>query len=95
MHISKPEGRANLLGRYPLTYRGKGIEWVTSFSYLGVELTEKGHLQTLSVPMRTNASRAQFKLAKLVRSLSFDTKMWLHRALVDPILMHGIEVGPS
>ena len=92
MHISIPGARKSQLGNYNLLYKGQEIECVSSFSYLGVELTEKGHLQTLMDLMRMKAKRAQFKLTKLVRSLTFDTKIWLHRTMVDPILMHGIEV---
>ena len=49
-------------------------------------------MQTATAPMKAKANRAQFKLSKLVRSLSFDTKLWLHQTMVDPILLHGAEV---
>ena len=32
------------------------------------------------------------QVMKLVRSLNFDMKVWLHRSMVDPILLHGAEV---
>ena len=92
MHIMAPGSKGPQVGNYELMYKGEVIEWVPSFSYLGVEITEKGHLQTKQAPMYTKASRAQFKLMKLVRSLNFDMKLWLHRTMVDPILLHGAEV---
>ena len=49
-------------------------------------------MQGAQAPITAKAKRAQFKLASLGRSLSFDTKMWLHQTMVDPILLHGVEV---
>ena len=92
MRISTPGAKKPVIGNYELKYKGELIEWVSSFSYLGVEITEKGHLQTHKATMFGKANRAQFKLMKLVRSLKFDLKLWLHRAMVDPILLHGAEV---
>ena len=92
LHIRKPGTRTGIEDDSKLMYNDQIIEWVQSFSYLGVEVTDKGHMQTLSAPIRKKAARAQFKLSRLVRSLSFDTKIWLHRVMVDPILVHGAEV---
>ena len=92
MRISTPGAKKPVIGNYELKYKGELIEWVSSFSYLGVEITEKGQLQTQKATMFGKANRAQFKLMKLVRSLKFDLKLWLHRAMVDPILLHGAEV---
>ena len=92
MRIRKPGKKLNPLGTLTLTFKGDAVEWVTSFNYLGVEVTDRGNLQTVTAPMKAKANRAQFKLSKLVRSLSFNTKIWLHRAMVDPILLHGAEV---
>ena len=92
MRISIPGAKKPVVGNYELKYKGELIEWVSSFSYLGVEITEKGHLQTQKATMFGKANRAQFKLMKLVRSLKFNLKLWLHRTMVDPILLHGAEV---
>ena len=92
MHIHKSGTRRDLAMDGNITYKNQVIEWVHSFSYLGVEITDKGHMQTLTVPIRRKAAKAEFKMARLVRSLSFDTKIWLHRVMVDPILLHGMEI---
>ena len=92
MQVSKPGKKLDPLGTPTLILNNDTVEWVTSFSYLGVEVTNRGNLQTATAPMKAKATRAQFKLSKLVRSLSFDTKIWLHQTMVDPILLHGAEV---
>ena len=92
MQVCKPGKKLDPLGAPTLTLNNDTVEWVTSFSYLGVEVTNRGNLQTATAPMKAKANRAQFKLSKLVRSLSFDTKLWLHQTMVDPILLHGAEV---
>ena len=92
MRICRPGKKLDPLGTLTLFLKGDTLEWVTSFNYVGVEVTDRGNLQTATAPMKAKAHRAQFKLSKLVRSLSFDTKLWLHQTMVDPILLHGAEV---
>ena len=75
-----------------LTYSNNPLEWVNDFTYLGVSINNKGMMQTKAAPIWNKATRAQFKLAVTGRSLSFDTKAWLHQMMVDPILMHGVEI---
>ena len=76
----------------PLRYQNATLEWVTGFNYLGVFVDDTGRKQTERAPILQKAHRAQFKLSQMGRSLSFDTKMWLHQTMVDPILLHGAEV---
>ena len=76
----------------PLLYNGVTLEWVAGFNYLGVYIDTKGRLQPKKAPIALKAHRAQFKLSNMVRTLPFDTKMWLHQTMVDPILLHGAEV---
>ena len=76
-----------------LEYNSNPLEWVEGFNYLGVYLNQKGLLQPKEAPIWAKASKAQFKLACMTRSLSFDTKLWLHQVMVDPILFHGVEYG--
>ena len=75
-----------------LQYDGEGIDWVKSFTYLGVEVKEDGFFQSKNAPIRRKATQAQGSLYKMIRGLSFDTKMWLHTTMVDPILLHGVEI---
>ena len=74
-----------------LTYK-TSLDWVTEFNYLGVSINCKGTMQFKTAPIWGKATRAQFKLAATGKSLSFDTKVWLHKTMVDPILMHGVEI---
>ena len=76
----------------PLLYNGVTLEWVAGFNYLGVYIDTKGRLQPKTAPIALKAHRAQFKLSNMVRTLPFDTKMWLHQTMVDPIQLHGAEV---
>ena len=76
----------------PLLYNGVELEWVTGFNYLGVYLDTSGRIQPKGAPIVLKAHRAQFKLSRMVRTLPFDTKMWLHQTMVDPILLHGTEI---
>ena len=75
-----------------LKYQGCTLEWVNRFTYLGVYVEDRGHMQTEQAPILKKATRAQFKLIRLGKSLSFDTKIWLHQTMVDPILLHGCEI---
>ena len=88
--IKKLHGNYNQLPT--LTFLNQQIEWVQGFNYLGVFIDDKGKMQGTQAPITTKAKRAQFKLMNLGRSLSFDTKIWLHQTMVDPILLHGVEV---
>ena len=74
-----------------LRYNGTGIDWVNSFTYLGVEVKEDGSFQSKDAPIRRKAIQAQGSLYKMIRGLSLDTKLWLHATMVDPILLHGVE----
>ena len=71
-----------------IQYNGEEIDWVNSFTYLGVEVKEDGTFQSKDAPMRRKATQAQGSLNKMIRGLSFDTKIWLHATMVDPILLH-------
>ena len=75
-----------------LKYQGCTLEWVNGFTYLGVYVDDRGHMQTAQAPILKKATRAQFKLIHLGKSLNFDTKIWLHQTMVDPILLHGCEI---
>ena len=75
-----------------LTYHQQELEWVRGFTYLGVFVDDQGRMQTSQAPIFQKATRAQFKLTSLGKSLSFDTKMWLQQIMVDPILLHGCEI---
>ena len=48
-----------------LQYNGEGIDWVNSFTYLGVEVKEDGSFQSKDAPMRRKATQAQGSLYKL------------------------------
>ena len=75
-----------------LEYNGNPLEWVEGFNYLGVYLNQKGYFQPKEAPIWVKATKAQFKLARMTSSLSFDMKLWLHQVMVDPILLHGAEI---
>ena len=74
-----------------LQYNGDGIDLVNSFTYLGVKVKEDGSFQSKDAPMRRKVTQVQGGLYKMIRGLSFDTKLWLHATMVDPILLHGVE----
>ena len=90
MKIRRPHVAAEN-GTPKMQYNGEGVDWVTSFTYLGVEINEDGSFQSKNAPMKRKAAQAQGGLYKMIRGLSFDTKMWLYNTMVDPILLHGVE----
>ena len=53
----------------PLHYQGHALEWVSGFTYLGVYIDEKGRMQTNQARILKKATRAQFKLMHLGKSL--------------------------
>ena len=75
----------------PVVYDGVILEWGEGFNYLGVFINTKGIFQPKNAPIVLKAHKAQFKLTTMVCMLTFDTKMWLHQAMVDPILLQGAE----
>ena len=75
-----------------LFFLDQPLEEVQGFNYLGVYIDSKGKMQRPQAPIMDKARRAQFNLVNLGQSLSFETKMWLHQTMIDPILLHGIEV---
>ena len=78
-----------------ILYGDTVLDHVDRFVYLGVEVCSNGKLHTDESPMLMKASRAQFKLSQTEHNLAFDTVLWLHERLVDPIISHGCEVwGP-
>ena len=84
--------RRNVENLQPLLFLEQPLEWVQGFSNLGVYIDNKGRMQSPPAPILTKARKAQFRLVNLGRSLSFGTKMWLHQTMIDPILLHGVEV---
>ena len=78
-----------------IRYGGKDFDWVTAFVYLGVKIKENGTFQSNQAPMKKKAMQAQGSHNKMVKGLSFRTKMWLHARMFDPILLQGIEAWIS
>ena len=83
------------ISKLNILYGDSILDQVERFVYLGVEIRSNGKLHTDESPMLMKANRAQFKLSQTVYNLAFDTVLWLHERMVDPIISHGCEVwGP-
>jgi sorting nexin-29 len=77
----------------PILFRNEGIEEVTSYKYLGIELHFDGSISHAKADLAKRASKVMFKIT---RSLKHDpqvnTMLHLFDHMVKPVLLYGGEI---
>ena len=76
------------------TYKGKEIEIVTEYKYLGIYLAKSGSYLSCKKHIAEQANHAMFSLLRKIRVLNLPIEMQidLFNKLIKPILLYGCEI---
>jgi hypothetical protein len=78
------------------TYKGRNLEQVTRYCYLGIEFSETGDFRNAKIELYKKGLKALFKLKKMLNPMpNVKTALHLFDHLIKPIVLYGSEIwGP-